>query len=446
MNLDLIFKAYDVRGVYPTQLDETLARTIGKAFATFVSHDTILVGHDMRLSSPQLSHAFAEGVCDMGKNVQFVGLISTDASYFAAGKYSLPVAMFTASHNPPEWNGIKLTNAGAVPIGEQSGLRDIRALVEKNSWPTIEETRRGTITQRDIVADFVAHALGMINTTQIKPLKIAIDAGNGMAGYIVPKVFAHLPCEVVPLYFDLDGRMPNHEPNPIDPKNVQDLIAAVKKNHCDLGLAFDGDADRVFFVDELGRRISASHIGAMVAKNLLQKTPGATIIYNAVCSRSVPETIDAHGGKKVIERVGHSYIKKTMKETGAIFAAEHSGHYYFLNNFRADSGLIAALIVLEMISVMGKPFSEVLREFEIYSAIEETNSTVSDKAAVIARLKAVYHDAELFEFDGITFTYPDFWFNVRPSNTEPVLRLNLEARTEALRDTKTAEILALIRQ
>lgn len=444
MNLDLIFKAYDVRGVYPTQLNEDLARTIGRAFATFVSADMIMVGHDMRMSSPQLSRAFAEGICDMGKSVHFVGLISTDASYFAAGKFNVPVAMFTASHNPPEWNGIKMTNAGAVPIGVESGLRDIRVLVEKNTWADVAQ--RGTITERDIVPDFVAHALGMIDPAQMKPLKIAIDAGNGMAGFIVPKVFAQLPCEIVPLYFDLDGRMPNHEPNPIDPKNVQDLIAAVKKNTCDVGLAFDGDADRVFFIDELGRRISASLIGAMVAKKVLENHPGATIIYNAVCSRIVPETIANNGGTAVMERVGHSYIKKTMKETGAVFAAEHSGHYYFLNNYRADSGLIAALIVLQMISQMGKPFSEVLHEFETYSAIEETNSKVTNKDAVITRMKETYTDAEILEFDGVSFTYPDYWFNVRPSNTEPVLRLNLEARTPELRDQKTEEILSLIRQ
>jgi phosphomannomutase len=444
MNLNAIFKAYDIRGVYPTQLDEALASSVGRAFATFVSSDTIMVGHDMRLSSPQLSQAFAEGIRDTGKNVQMVGLIPTDASYFAAGKFNMPVAMFTASHNPPEWNGIKLTNAGAVPIGEQSGLRDIRALVEKDSWATVEA--RGTITERDIVPDFVTHALGMIDVNKIKPLKIAADAGNGMAGFIVPKVFSHLPCTLVPLYFDLDGRMPNHEPNPIDPKNVQDLIVAVKKDQCDVGLAFDGDADRVFFIDELGRRISASLIGALVAKNVLKKHPGATIAYNAVCSRIVKETIEANGGTAVMERVGHSYIKKTMKETGALFAAEHSGHYYFLNNFRADSGLIAALIVLEMISEIGKPFSEVLHEFETYHAIEETNSTVSDAAGAINRLKKQYGDADILEYDGITFAYPDVWFNVRPSNTEPVLRLNLEARSVELRDAKAAEVLAIIRQ
>lgn len=444
MNLNGIFKAYDVRAIYPAPFNEALARTIGRAFATFVEGSEVIVGHDMRLSSPALSTAFAEGVCDMGKNVWLAGLIPTDASYFAAGKYNMPVAMFTASHNPAQWNGIKLTNAGAVPIGEESGLKEIQHLVEVGAFELA--ATRGVIREKNIVDDFVEHALEMVDVKKMKPLKIGADAGNGMGGFIAPKVFAHLPFVVSPLYFDLDGRMPNHEPNPIDPKNVQELIALVKKEKCDIGLAFDGDADRVFFIDELGNRVSSSLITAMVAKNVLQKHPGATIIYNVVCSKIVPETIEKYGGKAVMERVGHSYIKKTMKETGAVFAGEHSGHYYFLDNYRADSGMIAALIVLEMLSESGGTLSELLKEFETYHAIEETNSEVADKAAVLARLKEKYADAEIKEWDGVTFTYPDFWFNVRPSNTEPMLRLNLEASTPELRDQKTSQVLAVIRQ
>ncbi|MCW1930215.1 MAG: phosphomannomutase/phosphoglucomutase [Candidatus Kerfeldbacteria bacterium] len=443
MDLSKIFKAYDVRGIFPTQLNEDIARRIGRSFAQCVEGDTILIGHDMRSSSPMLSRAFAEGVCDGGKNVEYAGLMSTDASYFAAGKFDMPVAMFTASHNPAQWNGIKMTNSGATPIGAESGLKDIQKTAEEGTF--VAGKKRGKITERDITNDFVEHAISMIDVKKIKPLKIAVDAGNGMGGFIVPKVFARLPVTLIPLYFELDGTMPNHEPNPIDPKNVQDLIATVKKEECDIGLAFDGDADRVFFVDELGNRISASLVGAMVAENMLQKNPGATMIYNVVCSDVVKETIERNGGTAVMERVGHSYIKKTMKDTGAIFAAEHSGHYYFSQNFRADSGLIAALIVLEMLSVMNVPFSEALKKFQTYSAIEETNSEVVDKDAVIEKLKAHYTDAVLTEFDGVTFRFPDFWFNVRPSNTEPVLRLNLEAKTAELRDQKTAEVLSMIR-
>lgn len=444
MNLDAIFKAYDIRGVYPTELNEELVTNIGKAFAQFVHADTIIIGHDMRLSSPALVDACIEGITSVGKHVQLAGLIPTDASYYAAGKYNLPTLMFTASHNPPEYNGMKFTDAGAVPIGVESGLRDIRRILETEDWPGATES--GTVTTVDILSEYVKHVLSMIDASSIKPLKIVIDAGNGMGGYVAPKVFERLPCTVVPLYFELDGTMPNHEPNPIDAKNVQDLIAAVKEHHADLGIAFDGDADRAFFIDETGGRVSSSAITAMIAKKLLQEHPGATMIYNVVCSRVVPETITANGGIAIQERVGHSYIKKTMKETGAIFAGEHSGHYYFLDNYRADSGMIAALIVIEMLSQANEPLSSLLHEFNTYYAIEETNSRVTDKAAAIARLKAAYSTATIHELDGITFTLPDCWFNVRPSNTEPVLRLNLEATTPQLRDTETKKVLGLIRE
>ena len=369
--LDEIFKAYDIRGIYPSQLDEELAERIGKAFATFTKAEVILIGHDMRQSSPALAERFARGVMACGTSVQLAGLMPTDAAYFVAGSRNIPTAMFTASHNPANWNGIKLTNAGAVPIGTESGLQTIKQLAEDNQWT--EATEPGQLTEIDITADYVKHVLSMIDTTQIKPLKIAIDAGNGMGGFISPPVFDQLPCQIVDLYFDLDGSMPNHEPNPIDPANVQDLIAAVRANQCDLGIAFDGDADRAFFIDETGGRVSSSLVTALIAKKLLDKHPGATMIYNAVCSRNVPEVITNNGGKAIKEKVGHSYIKKTMAETGAIFAGEHSGHYYFLENFRADSGMIAALILIEIIYKDGKQLSELLKEFERYSAIEETN-------------------------------------------------------------------------
>jgi phosphomannomutase len=444
MSLDDIFKAYDIRGVAPDQLDRAFAVKIGRAFATFVDADTIMVGHDMRTSSPELAAGVTEGITGTGKDVLMIGLLPTDASYYAAGNYNLPVVMITASHNPPQYNGFKFTNAGAVPIGAESGLQEIRRIFEEESWTTSDTV--GQVRELNVIDGYVERCLGMIDVAALKPFKIAIDAGNGMGGYVSPKVFAKTPCTVVPLYFELDGSAPNHEPNPIKPENVQDLIALVKKESCDLGLAFDGDGDRVFFIDELGGRVSASLVTAMVAKSMLQKHPGATIIYNAVCSRVVPETIEQNGGTAVMERVGHSYIKKTMKETGAVFAGEHSGHYYFQDYYRADSGLIAALVVLELAARDGRPFSQIVAEFQKYHAIEETNSEVADKAAVLARLKEQFSDAEILEFDGITFTYPDYWFNVRPSNTEPALRLNLEARTPELRDAKAAEVLAAIRE
>ncbi|MFH1426254.1 MAG: phosphomannomutase/phosphoglucomutase [Candidatus Kerfeldbacteria bacterium] len=443
MNLDAIFKAYDIRGVVPDDLNEDLVTKLGKAFATFVEADTVMVGHDMRNTSLPLAEAFASGVMSTGKNVTFLGLIPTDASYYAAGKYELPCVMFTASHNPAQWNGLKLTNAGAVPIGLESGLQDIRDILEKELWK--ESSTPGTRSDKNVIDEYIAHALSLVDVSKIKPFKVAIDAGNGMGGYVAPKLFEHLPCEVIPLYFELDGTMPNHEPNPIKSENVADLIEAVKKEGADIGLAFDGDADRVFFIDEKGSRVSASFVGAMVAKNMLKKNPGATIIYNAVSSKIVPETIEKNGGTAVIERVGHSFIKKTMAETGAVFATEHSGHYYFKDNYRADSGLITSLIVLEMLSETDKPFSELLAEFQKYFAIEETNSEVDDKDAAIARVKEKYADAKITELDGVTFEYDDYWFNVRPSNTEPVLRLNLEANTPELRDEKAAEVLQIIR-
>lgn len=443
MNLDDIFKAYDVRGIYPEQLNEDIAERTGKAFAQFVSADTVIIGNDMRESGKTLVEAVTAGVVSQGKNVQLAGLMPTDATYFAAGHFDLPSIMVTASHNPAEYNGLKLTDAGAVPIGDESGLREIREMVEKNAFTDAAEP--GSVTEIDVMTEYVKHVLTFIDVSAIKPLKVAIDAGNGMGGFAAPKVFEHLPTEVVPLFFELDGSFPNHSPNPIDPENVQDLIAAVKKEQCDIGIAFDGDADRAYFIDEQGGRISASLITAMIAKDMLAKKPGATMIYNAVCSRIVPEVIEENGGTAVMERVGHSYIKKTMKENNAIFAGEHSGHYYFLDNYRADSGMIAALIVLQMVSVSGKPFSEMLKEFERYYAIEETNSEVADKDAAIARVHEAYGDAEILEFDGVTFTYEDFWFNVRASNTEPVLRLNLEARTPELRDEKAAQVLKVIR-
>jgi len=438
-----IFKAYDIRGIYPQQLNEEVAYALGRSFAEIADSQTIIIGRDMRESGLSLSEKFAAGVIDQGKNVMMIGQVSTDCSYFASGKYNLAAAMFTASHNPAEYNGIKFSLAGAQPVSEQTGLKKMQTMCARQDWPTVKT--KGEIEHKEILSEYVNHVLSFIDPAKVKNLKLVVDAGNGMAGKIFPLINAKLKCEVTELYFELDGSFPNHEANPIKPENVADLIAEVKKQKADIGLAFDGDADRVFFIDELGNRISSSLIIALVAKKMLTKHPGATIIYNVPCSKIVPEIIIANGGKAILERVGHSFIKATMKKQGAIFGGEHSGHYYFKENYYADSGLITAVIVLEILAESNQSFSQLLKEYKKYFAIEETNSQVKDKTKKLAELKEKYKDADIDDLDGLTFKYPDFWFNVRPSNTEPLLRLNLEANSEKLRDKKAKEILNFIR-
>lgn len=439
-----IFKAYDIRGVYPKQINEQTAYTLGRAFACFTPDIKIIVGRDMRASGIKLVNAFSRGVLEQGKDVLNIGEISTDCSYFASGKLNLPAAMFTASHNPAQYNGLKLSLSGAKPVSEKTGLTQIKDLAIAQSWPTAKA--KGKEEKKDILAEYIGHALSFINRSKIKNLTVAVDAGNGMAGKIIPLLKEKLAINILPLYFELDGSFPNHEANPIKPENMRDLIAKVKKEGADVGLAFDGDADRVFFIDEKGNRVSSSLIAAMIAEQVLLKNPKATIIYNVPCSKIVAETIGASGGKGIKERVGHSFIKATMKKNNAIFGGEHSGHYYFKDNYYADSGLIAALLVLEIISKINKPFSEILKKYQKYFSIEETNSEVKNKEAKMKELKNIFKDAKIEEMDGVTFIYPDYWFNVRPSNTEPLLRLNLEADTEELKDKKTKEILNVLQQ
>ncbi len=444
MDLNEIFKAYDIRGTYPDQLNEELIYKIGQAFAIFAKSDTILIGRDMRESGISLSKEFIKGANAQGVNVIDLGLISTDVIYFATGKLNMPGLVLTASHNPAEYNGMKMCLAGAKALSGDTGLKDIQAMVEKNEFTPAETP--GTIEEKDIMPEFIDHVLSLVNTDIIKPLKVAIDAGNGMAGKLIPLIQKHLPIEVVPLYFELDGTFPNHEANPIKPENVADLITKVKEENCDLGMAFDGDGDRVFFVDNKGQRVSAAIINAMLAEQILKKNPGEKMIYNVPCSKIFKDTIEENGGQAIRERVGHSIIKKTMADTGAIFAGEHSAHYYFRDNYKADSGLIAALFVLEAISELDKPLEEILNKYQKYYSIEETNSDVEDKDKKLAELKEKYSDAKIDDLDGYTFEYEDYWFNVRPSNTEPKLRLNLEANTEELRDQKAEEILNFIRE
>jgi phosphomannomutase len=441
--LDGIFKAYDIRGVYPGELDEEAARRIGVAFSTFVDSPKVVLGRDMRASSPSLAAAFSEGVTSTGRDVVDVGLISTDGLYFASGTLDLPAAMFTASHNPARYNGIKVCRAQAAPIGSDSGLVEIRDLAEQAN-PS-EGAGGGRVENVDLLADYAAHCRTFINASSLRPLKVAIDAGNGMAGLTVPAVLGELPFEVEALYFELDGTFPNHPANPIEPENLAALQKTVLEEGCDLGLAFDGDADRVFVVDDKAEPVSGSLTTALVADRLLKKNPGETILYNLICSWTVPEVVKENGGHPVRTRVGHSFIKRVMAETGAIFGGEHSGHYYFRDNYRADSGMIAALLILEALSAESAALSELLKPFQRYVASGEINSEVNDQQGAMEELARYYSEGKEDRTDGLTVEFDDWWFNCRPSNTEPLLRLNLEARTKGLMEEKRDEVLGLIR-
>jgi phosphomannomutase len=440
-DLSAIFKAYDVRGLYPAQLDEDAARRIGSAFARFVDAPRIAVGRDMRLSSEALVTAFQKGAADAGAAVVDLGLVSTDALYFGSGHLDLPAAMFTASHNPPEYNGVKMCRAQAVPIGEESGLPQIQALAEAADDAS---GAVGRPESDDILERYAAHCRGFVDVSGLAPLKVAIDAGNGMAGRTVPIVFEPLVIDVVPLFFELDGTFPNHLANPIEPENLKDLQRVVTEGHCDLGIAFDGDADRIFLVDESAALVSGSLTTALVAERLLKKHPGEGVIYNLICSWAVPEVIAENGGTPIRSRVGHSFIKKVMAETGAIFGGEHSGHYYFRDNFRADSGMIAALLVLEAMSETRQPLSMLLAPYRRYEDSGEINFKVADQGATMDMLAKRYADGKQDRVDGLTVAYQDWWFNCRPSNTEPLLRLNLEARTTSAMQEKVDEITQLI--
>ncbi|MFI8522739.1 phosphomannomutase/phosphoglucomutase [Streptomyces sp. NPDC085481] len=449
-DLSQIVKAYDVRGVVPDQWDEGLAELFGAAFVRVTDAEAIVIGHDMRPSSPGLAAAFARGAAGLGADVTMIGLCSTDQLYFASGSLNLPGAMFTASHNPAQYNGIKMCRAGAAPVGQDTGLADIRALVEgwlEQGAPEQAKTR-GEVTERDTLTDYAAHLRGLVDLTSIRPLKVVVDAGNGMGGHTVPTVFDGLPLDVVPMYFELDGTFPNHEANPLDPKNIVDLQARVRAEGADLGLAFDGDADRCFVVDENGEGVSPSAITALVAARELAKTPGGTIIHNLITSWSVPEVVRENGGTPVRTRVGHSFIKEEMAKTGAIFGGEHSAHYYFKDFWNADTGMLAALHVLAALGGQDGPLSSLVSAYDRYASSGEINSTVADQTARLAAVKAAYEpqpDVTLDELDGLTVTSTDWWFNLRASNTEPLLRLNIEARDEATMTKLRDEVLSLVR-
>ena len=446
-DLSGIFKAYDIRGVYPDELDEDAALRIGGAFARFVKAPKVAVGRDMRISLSALADAFREGVHAAGAGTVDLGQVSTDALYFASGRLDVPGAMFTASHNPARYNGLKLCRARAAPIGSDSGLEDIRALAESDEVPSegVEAGARPEAESAEILADYPDHCRSFVDQGLLRPLKVAIDAGNGMAGATVPGVFDPLPFEVLPLYFELDGTFPNHPANPIEAENLVELQRVVRDEGCDVGIAFDGDADRIFLVDETGDPVTGSLTTAMVAERLLKRNPGEGVIYNLICSWTVREVIEENGGIPIRTRVGHSFIKEVMAQTGAIFGGEHSGHYYFRDNFRADSGMIAALLVLEVMSEAGVPLSKTLDPFRRYADSGEINSEVADQEAALEKLKLKYDDGKQDLTDGLTVEYEDWWFNCRASNTEPLLRLNLEARTEELMEEKRDEVLAVIR-
>jgi phosphomannomutase len=443
MALDRIFKAYDVRGVYPEELDEDASRRIGAAFAQFAGARAIVVGRDARPSSPSLVAAFIDGVTSRGTGVVDIGLATTDMLYFASGRLDLPGAMFTASHNPPRYNGLKLCREGAAPVGEDSGLQEVRVLAERDPGPAASSP--GTVETRDMLDDYVDHVVSFVDPNAMAPLTVIADAANGMAGLVLPPIFDRLPCKLVGLYLELDGTFPNHPADPIQPENQEDLRRAVIEHGADIGLAFDGDADRVFVVDEQARGVSGSLITALVAEVMLEREPGAKIIHNLITSWVVPEVVREKGGQPIRTRVGHSFIKKVMADTGAIFGGEHSGHYYFRDHYRADSGIIAALMVLDRLSRVGVPLSQLLEPYRRYHASGEINSEVEDQAAAIMHVAAAFADGRVDRTDGLTVEYDDWWFNVRPSNTEPLLRLNVEARTPELLEEKTAAVLDVIR-
>ena len=445
-----IFKAYDIRGLVDSEITPDFTFATGVAFARFLQQQrepaTIVIGEDMRPSSAGLADAFSAGVTSLGMDAIRIGLASTDMLYFASGKLGLPGAMFTASHNPAEYNGIKLCLSSARPIGKESGLLTIENFVRQGS--PLEIRSVGVESERDMLEEYVDHLLQLVDLSQIRPLKIVVDAGNGMAGHTAPAIFARLNCELIPMYFELDGTFPNHEANPIDEKNLRDLQKAVLKHGADLGLAFDGDADRCFIVDEKANAINPSDLTALIAERELKKHPGSTVIYNLISSRAVLEVIEENGGVGLRSRVGHSYIKKMMADSKAIFGGEHSGHFYFDGFWRADSGALAALHAIAALGESKKSMSQILKPYQRYLLSGEINSKVADTSAAMALVEEEYGAKDgltIDHLDGLTVNADTWWFNLRPSNTEPLLRLNVEAKTSARMEKVRDEVLALIR-
>ena len=448
-DLDLIFKAYDIRGTYPDQIDADVCRRIGSAFARLVGGPTILVARDMRISSEELAGAFTEGVIAEGVDVVDLGLASTDLLYFAAGRLDTPGAMFTASHNPAGYGGIKLCREGAAPVGEESGLRDIRSMVDADDTTGGSAPAPGTVTRRDLIDDYAQHVRTFIDSGALgsaRRLSVIADVANGMGGLVVPAAFEGLPADVELMYPELDGTFPNHPADPTVLENLSDLRKRVVEQGADMGLGFDGDADRAVVVDETGSVLSGSTVTCMLAELLLRNAPGAAVVYNLICSRAVPEVIAEKGGRPIRSRVGHSFIKGVMAETDAVFGGEHSAHYYFRDNYRADSGLIASVLVLGLMAETGRPLSELRKPYERYAASGEINTRVVDPFATIERVAARYAGQTQDRLDGLTVDFGSWWFNLRPSNTEPLLRLNLEASDDPKCTAQLEEVLALVRE
>jgi phosphomannomutase len=453
-DLSRIVKAYDVRGTVPDQLNEPIAEALGRAYVQTLRRsgdaaDRIVIAHDMRESGPGLAAAFGAGARAEGADVVEAGLGSTDLLYYASGALDLPGAMFTASHNPAQYNGIKMCRRGAKPIGQDSGLAEIRERAQAILDGQVDTAPigAGQVEQRDVLADYAAYLRGLVDLSQIRPLTVVVDAGNGMGGYTVPAVLGGLPLKIIPLYFELDGSFPNHEANPLEPANLVDLQRAVREHGADIGLAFDGDADRCFVVDERGEAVSPSAITALVAARELGKVPGATILHNLITSRAVPEIVTEHGGVPERTRVGHSFIKAEMARTGAVFGGEHSAHYYFKDFWSADTGMLAAMHVLAALGGQDNPLSDLTKDFVRYVDSGEINSQVADPAAKLEAIKAKYAGEKIDLLDGVTVEFADgSWANVRPSNTEPLLRLNVEAPTAGRLEELRDELLAFIRQ
>ena len=445
--INALFMAYDVRGSAPDELTPEIAYAIGRAAVVSLELDEVAVGRDMRVSGPALSAALIDGIRDQGADVTDIGLVSTDALYFVVGRFGYSAGvMVTASHNPAKYNGFKICREDARALSLSTGLAEIRDFVLQGHLPIVNG-RLGALKRQDFLDEYVDHVLGLVDAAKIKPLKIAVDAGNGMAGLTIPRIFRHLPSTIVPLYFELDGTFPNHEANPLEPENVEELQQVVLRERCDLGVAFDGDADRMFLIDERGRFISGDMVTAMVAGRMLERDPGAAIVYNLICSRAVPETIVRLGGRPIRSRVGHSYIKATMRTEDAVFGGEHSGHFYFRDNWYADSGVIALLTVLELLSEADCPLSELLQPLDPYVRSGEINSDVVDPTVTMQAVEAVYEGmaSTIDHLDGVTIQFSDWWFNLRPSNTQPLLRLNVEADDPETLSRNTKEVLGLVR-
>lgn len=442
--IESIFKAYDVRGKVGSELTPEVCKTIGQAVADWLPNTGIVaVGRDMRPDSKQMADALIDGLTQQGRDVWDIGEVTSDMIYFTTGHFKLAGGvMITASHNPGEYNGIKFCREDAKPIGIDTGLAEIRELSLKNNFTASD--KQGGVTQKDVVEDWLTHALSFVEPNKLKPLKVVIDAGNGMAGKIIPELEPYLPIEVVEMYFELDGTFPNHIANPIEPENIKDLIVRVKEEKADLGIAFDGDGDRAVLIDETGQALTGTVMTAMLADYLLKKQPGSTVLYNATCGWIVPETIQKHRGTAIRTKVGHSYIKAEMGKHSALFAGESSGHYYFKDNFNADSGLIAALVALQIISDSKQPLSKLASAYNKYHHIQETNVTVSDKRAVIEVIAKEFQAQKQDRLDGLTVWFDDAWFNVRPSNTEPILRLNAEAKSKDRLNSLVAKVTALL--